>query len=40
MAWHLSNAWPKKLEGPTLNAEGNEVAIESLTISCEGLETE
>jgi phage tail-like protein len=33
--WHFSNAWPSKWDGPTLNAMSNEVAIESLTITCE-----
>jgi phage tail-like protein len=40
MAWTLYNALPKKLEGPTFDAKANEVAIESLTITCEGLEIE
>ena len=30
--------WPSKWEGPKLNAKGNEVAIETLEISHEGLE--
>ena len=33
--WHFSHAWPSKWDGPTLNAKGNDVAIESLTITCE-----
>jgi phage tail-like protein len=33
--WNFSGAWPSKFDGPTLNAKGNEVAIESLTITCE-----
>lgn len=33
--WNFFEAWPSKWEGPTLNAMGNEVAIESLTITCE-----
>ena len=33
--WHFTNAWPSKWDGPTLNAMGNGVAIESLTITCE-----
>jgi phage tail-like protein len=40
MVWKIYNAWPKKLEGPTLNAAANEVAIESLTLTCEGIEIE
>ena len=38
--WLLRNAWPVKLEGPTLNARGNEVAIETLELAHEGLEIE
>lgn len=33
--WNFSNAWLSKWEGPDLNAKGNEVAISTLTISCE-----
>ena len=40
LRWLLRNAWPVKLEGPALNATGNEVAIESLELSHEGLELE
>ena len=36
--WHFSGGWPSKFEGPTLNAKGNDIAIESLTITCEKLE--
>ena len=32
--------WPCKWEGPTLNASGNEVAIETLEICHEGLDIE
>jgi len=35
--WEFKNAWPSKIEGPSLNADGNEVAIESLTIANESL---
>ena len=38
--WLLRNAWPVKIEGPTLNASGNEVAIETLELAHEGLEIE
>ena len=38
--WLLHNAWPVKIEGPTLNASGNEVAIETLELAHEGLEIE
>ena len=40
LRWHLRNAWPVKIEGPTLNATGNEVAIETLELAHEGLEIE
>ena len=33
--WLFTDAWPSKFEGPTLNAAGNDVAIESLTLTCE-----
>jgi phage tail-like protein len=33
--WNFSNAWPSRWDGPTLNALGNDVAIESLTLTCE-----
>jgi phage tail-like protein len=36
--WLLRNAWPVKIEAPTLNAAGNEVAIETLELAHEGLE--
>ena len=37
-AYHLNNAFPSKVEGPALNADGNEVLIESIGLSHEGLE--
>jgi phage tail-like protein len=36
--WNLVNAWPSKWDGPTFNAKGSDVAIETLTITCEGVE--
>jgi len=36
--WNLFNAWPSKWDGPALNAKGSDVAIETLTITCEELE--
>lgn len=36
--WNFFNAWASKWEGSALSAKGNEVAIESLTVSCERLE--
>lgn len=40
MVWRLSNAFPVRLEGPTLNATGNEVAIETLELAHEGIRIE
>ncbi len=37
MVWTLANAWPTKVTGTDLKAEGNEVAIESIEIVHEGL---
>jgi phage tail-like protein len=37
MVWTLANAWPVKITGTDLKAEGNEVAIESIEIAHEGL---
>ena len=36
--WNFVNAWICKWEGPALNAQSNEVAIESIEIAHEGLE--
>jgi phage tail-like protein len=38
MQFHFVNGWVNKLEGPHLNASGNEVAIESIEIVHEGLD--
>jgi uncharacterized protein len=40
VAWVLRGALPVKLEAPDLNAAGNDVAIEQLTLAYEGLERE
>jgi phage tail-like protein len=37
MTWTLANAWPSKITGTDMKAEGNEVAIESIEIVHEGL---
>ncbi|RMB56176.1 phage tail protein [Dokdonia sinensis] len=37
MTWTLSNAWPVKISATDLNADGSEVAIESIVIAHEGL---
>ena len=36
--WNFFNAWPSKYDGPDYNAKGNDVSIETLTISYERLE--
>lgn len=35
--WNFVEGWPTKWTGPTFNADANEVAIETLEISHEGL---
>ena len=37
MTWKAANAFPVKVEGPELNATGNEVAMESIEVAHEGL---
>jgi phage tail-like protein len=36
--WNFKEAWPSKVSGPSLNAGNNEVAIEEMTITHEGIE--
>jgi phage tail-like protein len=36
--WNFKEGWPSKLSGPQVKADANEVAIEELTITHEGLE--
>jgi len=38
LRWAFRNGWPCKLEGPALDADANEVAIETIEIAHEGLE--
>ena len=38
VVWKVLNAFPVKIEGPSLKATGNEVAIESIEIAHDGLE--
>jgi phage tail-like protein len=38
LRWNFKNGWISKLQGPSLNATGSDVAIESVTIVHEGLE--
>ena len=36
--WNFFNAWPSKWDGASFSAKGNDVAIETLTVSCERVE--
>ena len=36
--WNFVRAWPSKWDGPDLNAEGTDVAIEMLELAHEGIE--
>ena len=40
MRWNFTRGWPCKYTGPSLNAKGNEIAIETLEICHEGLSVE
>jgi phage tail-like protein len=40
LRWNFENAWPNKIEGPALNAKGNEVAIESIELVVEDITLE
>jgi phage tail-like protein len=40
VTWKVKSAFPLKLEGPSLNATANEVAVESLTLAHEGVTLE
>jgi phage tail-like protein len=35
--WNFVNAWPKKVSGPQLNSDNNDVAIESIELVHEGV---
>jgi phage tail-like protein len=35
--WDFVRAWPSKWEGPSFNAKGNDVAIDTLVLAHEGL---
>ncbi len=37
MVWTLKNAWPTKVTGTDMKADGNEVAIETIELAHEGL---
>jgi phage tail-like protein len=36
--WNFYQAWPSKWDGPSFNAKGNDVSINTLTLSCERVE--
>ena len=38
LKWKLTNAWCSKLSGPSLNAKGNEIAIETMELAHDGIE--
>ena len=40
LSWRLSRAWPCRYDGPSLDAEGNDVVLETLEICHDGLELE
>jgi len=40
VVWKVKNAWPTKVTSATLNASGNETAIETLVLAHEGLTME
>jgi phage tail-like protein len=37
LSWRFENAWLNKIEGPTMNATGNEVAVEAVELCHEGV---
>lgn len=37
LRWNFAEAWPSRWTGPSFNAAGNEVAIESLEVTHEGI---
>ena len=36
--WNFTDAWPTTWNGPALNAKSNEVAIETMVLTCEKIE--
>jgi phage tail-like protein len=38
MTWTLTNAWPTKITGPSLNAKGNDFAVEQVDLAHERLD--
>lgn len=37
MTWTLKNAWPTKITGTDMKADGNEVAVETIEVAHEGI---
>jgi phage tail-like protein len=40
LRWNITDAWINKIEGPSLKASGNDVAIESMDLVHEGISME
>lgn len=40
LKWKLTNAWCSKLSGPSLNAKGNDIAIETMELACDRVDIE
>lgn len=40
MVWKVKNVWPVKVESPSMKADGNEAAIESIELAHEGITIE
>ena len=38
MTWSLYNAWPTKITTTDLRSDGNEVAVDTMEVACEGME--
>jgi phage tail-like protein len=36
--WNFFGAWPSKYAAPSFNAKGNDIAIDTLTVSCERMQ--
>jgi phage tail-like protein len=36
--WNFFSAWSSKYDAPDFNAKGNDVSIDTLTVSCERVE--
>jgi len=38
LRWDFFNSWPSKWDGPAYSAKGNDVSIETLTLTCERID--